>query len=270
MQRIETPHQIFPCFPIQIIVNTPFSYRDSTTTTGPIFVFNVYIRVFLSLEPYSSQKSKMVVFSASEQRKVVLAAKEYLRLLDTHKYRSIREQATRRKVSHATLSRYVETIRKAKEDQPVLPSLTVTQAGKNRLLSHESELAIEAFVQKLERGLVPASVAMVEDAANTLLQRIDSNTKPVSKSWLQRFLKRFPSLLVKSTEPLETQRKNAHDPEAIHLWFSDYEGVLQQHNIQRFDVWNFDETGFRIGWLGKSKVVVSRANKKKRVRRKPT
>jgi hypothetical protein len=91
-------HQFFSCFPIQITVNTPFPYRDSTTTTGPIFVFNVYIRVFLSSEPYFSQKSKMVVLSASEQRKVVLAAKEYLRLLDTHKYRSIREQANRRRV----------------------------------------------------------------------------------------------------------------------------------------------------------------------------
>jgi hypothetical protein len=94
--------------------------------------------------------------------RVVLAAKEYLRLLDT------REQANRRRVSRATLSQYIETIRKAKEDQPVLPSLTMTQAGKNHLLSHESEFAIEAFVQTLERGLVPASVAMVEDAANTL------------------------------------------------------------------------------------------------------
>jgi hypothetical protein len=83
-------------------------------------------------------------------------------------------------------------------------------------------------------------------------------------------LKPFPSLLVKSTEPLKTQRKNAHDPEAIHFWFSDYEGTLKQYNIQRFDAWNFDETGFRIGWLGKSKVVVSRVSKKKRVSRKPS
>ena len=151
----------------------------------------------------------MVVLSAS---KVVLATKEYLRHLDTHRYRSIREQARCRGVSLATLSRYVEIIRKA----------------------NESELAI---IHTLERhGLVPASVAMIGDAANTLRTRIDPNAKPVSNSWLQRFLKRFPSLLVKSTEPLETQRKNAYDPEAIRLWFSEYEGTIKQFNIQRFDV----------------------------------
>ena len=176
---------------------------------------------------------------------------------------STRTWARRREVSLTTLSRYIEIIRKANEDEAVLPSLTVTQAGKNRNLCHESELAIESFVHILERGLVPASVAMIGDAANTLRKRMDSNATPVSNSWLQRFLKRFPSLLVKSTEPpMETQRKNAHDPEAIRLWFSEYEGTINQFNIQRFDVWNFDETGFRIGWLGKSKVVVSSANKK--------
>jgi thiamine pyrophosphate-dependent acetolactate synthase large subunit-like protein len=101
-------------------------------------------------------------------------------------------------------------------------------------------LAIEPFIHTLERGLVPVSVAMIGDAANTLRKCIDSNAKPVSNSWLQRLLKRFPSLQVKSTEPLETQRKNTHDPETIRLWFSEYEGTTKQFNILRFD-----ETGFQ-------------------------
>jgi hypothetical protein len=235
--------KFLPDFPYKSRVNTPFLSSDYTITIGPTIDLNAYLRDFVSSGSYLSHKLKMVVLSASEQRKVALATKEYLRHLDTHRYRSIREQARRRGVSLATLSRYVEIIRKA----------------------NESELAI---IHTLERGLVPASVAMIGDAANTLRTRIDPNAKPVSNSWLQRFLKRFPSLLVKSTEPLETQRKNAYDPEAIRLWFSEYEGTIKQFNIQRFDVWNFDETGFRIGWLGKTKVVVSRANRKKCVGQK--
>jgi hypothetical protein len=96
---------------------------------------------------------------------------------------------------------------------------------------------------------------------------MDPTARPASQSWMRLFMKRFPNLYVKKTEPLEVQRKNAHDPQAIRKWFQEYEGVIRKCNLQRFDVWNFDETGFRIGWLGKTKVVISRANRKKRVRR---
>ncbi|KAN0071201.1 hypothetical protein V8E54_010632 [Elaphomyces granulatus] len=55
----------------------------------------------------------------------------------------------------------------------------------------------------------------------------------------------------------ECARSRSHSP----LVF----GLRRGTQSSAFDVWNFYETGFRIGWLGKSKVVVSRANKKKRI-----
>jgi hypothetical protein len=30
-------------------------------------------------------------------------------------------------------------------------------------------------------------------------------------------------------------------------WFQRYREVLKKHDIQSKDIWNFDETGFRIG-----------------------
>ena len=118
----------------------------------------------------------MKEFSISDQRRVARAAQEYLRLVDTHEFRSIREQARLRNVDRRTLARYIQIYRKAQEEDlhdPVLPALKPSNGGRNRLLSTEAELAIVSFVQTLERCLVPASMAIIEDAVNTIRKRMD-------------------------------------------------------------------------------------------------
>jgi hypothetical protein len=208
------------------------------------------------------------IIDSDDQRRVARAAQEYLSLVDTARFRTIRKQAELRNIDRHTLGRYIRIYRRAREEgirKPVLPALKPNHGGRNRLLSNEAELAIISFIETLERGLVPASITTIEEAVNTIRKRMDPTARPASQSWIRLFMKRFPNLYVKKTEPLEVQRKNAHDPQAIRKWFREYEGAIKKFNLQRFDIWNFDETGFRIGWLGKTKVVISRANRKKRV-----
>jgi len=42
----------------------------------------------------------------------------------------------------------------------------------------------------------------------------------------------------------------------IEEWFQNYSKFLYEHAIQLEDLWNMDETGFRIGILGGEQVIV--------------
>jgi hypothetical protein len=76
---------------------------------------------------------------------VARAAQEYLNLVDTAKFRTIRKQAQLRHVDRHTLGRYIKIYRRAREEgirEPALPALKPNHGGRNRLLSNEAELAI--------------------------------------------------------------------------------------------------------------------------------
>lgn len=58
---------------------------------------------------------------------------------------------------------------------------------------------------------------------------------------------RQPDLFKVKRKPLAVERRNAHDLDLIAGHFERFRRKVQEHGIHPHDMWNFDETGYRIG-----------------------
>jgi hypothetical protein len=116
--------------------------------------------------------------------------------------------------------------------------------GQNRILTSSQERAIHQFIESyLNHGLLPTKGVL--QAAISRLQQL-KNKPPPSNSWFQKWWKTQPLHKIR-TKPIARDRITAQDKDEVVAWFTRYREVLEKHDIQRKDVWNFDETGFRIG-----------------------
>ena len=72
------------------------------------------------------------------------------------------------------------------------------------------------------------------------------NKPPPSKGWFRQWWKTQPLRKI-TTKPIARERITAQDKVEVQEWFKQYRKVLHNKKISRKDIWNFDETGFRIG-----------------------
>ena len=97
---------------------------------------------------------------------------------------------------------------------------------------------------------------ILKRAANSILRERPDPHRHVGNHWPTRFLKRNPQYKIRKQKPLAAQRKNAHKPETIRSWFQHFQSVCAEFGVQVGDIYNFDETEFRIG-VGKSQWVIT-------------
>ena len=156
-------------------------------------------------------------------------AKEWLQ---EHKNESIATAARIFKLNRTTLS---YSIRKAK-NRP--------QGGLNQILTTSQEQSLNQFIRNyLDHGLLPTKGVIL--SAVTRLRALE-NKPPPSISWFRKWWKTQPLHKIK-TKPIARVRITAQDQEEVRQWFARYRQVLREHKISRGNVWNFDETGFRVG-----------------------
>jgi hypothetical protein len=119
-----------------------------------------------------------------------------------------------------------------------------SHGGSNRILTSNQEQSIHQFIQSyLNHGLLPTKGALL--SAITRLRALE-NKPPPSNSWFQKWWKTQPLRKIK-TKPIARVRITAQDKEEVSQWFGKYREALKKHKITRGNVWNFDETGFRVG-----------------------
>jgi hypothetical protein len=111
-------------------------------------------------------------------------------------------------------------------------------------LTSGQEQSINLFIQSyLNHGLLPTKGVLI--SAITRLRALE-NKPPPSASWFQKWWKTQPLHKIK-TKPIARVRITAQDKDEVSQWFVKYREVVKKHEISRKDIWNFDETGFRIG-----------------------
>jgi hypothetical protein len=156
-------------------------------------------------------------------------AKEWLQ---EHENESITTAARIFKLNRTTLS---YSIRKAK-NRP--------RGGLNQILTTSQEQSLNQFIRNyLDHGLLPTKGVIL--SAITRLRALE-NKPPPSISWFRKWWKTQPLHKIK-TKPIARVRISAQDQEEVRQWFGRYREVLREYKISRGNVWNFDETGFRVG-----------------------
>ena len=136
-----------------------------------------------------------------------------------------------------------------------------TKGGLNKVLNPDQEEALKQFIDFMIYLGHRADLKTVRAAANKILGD-SASTHQVNRLWAQRWFKRnkswFKTLRAKT---LAQERKAAHRKEDLEEHFTEYYGALEKYGICFEDVWNMDETGFRIGVLN-GKIVITHLNTK--------
>jgi trans-2-enoyl-CoA reductase len=94
---------------------------------------------------------------------------------------------------------------------------------------------------------------MIVGAANFLVR---SKNRTVDHQWFKRFMKRNPQLHARKQKPLVSNRKNSHNLQDMSEYFSKLSRIMREKGIIDDDVWNMDETGFRID-CGRAQLMIT-------------
>lgn len=65
--------------------------------------------------------------------------------------------------------------------------------------------------------------------------------------WTHRYLDRHPEYFKRKQNPLAVERNNAHNLEDME-YFESFRKLVEWFGLAPEDMWNMDETGFRIGF----------------------
>lgn len=104
---------------------------------------------------------------------------------------------------------------------------------------------------------------MAEEIRQQRVASVNDNTivhvqyRPLGKYWVTRFIHRHPQLQTVLRQSIEAARLKGTSREALDNWFTVFQTTILEHNIQPQDVYNMDETGFSIGMIQASRVIVN-------------
>lgn len=92
---------------------------------------------------------------------------------------------------------------------------------------------------------------MLKAAVQSLVKKkFPGRKKEVSKSFIDHLIMtRLKGIRKRRTKVLDISRKYAQDPKMIHDWFVKYDKDVKEGGFDKEPgrVWNFDESGFRVG-----------------------
>lgn len=167
---------------------------------------------------------------------------------------SLRRAAQIYDVPLATLARRVRGI------QP--------QAGrrdKQRPLTKAEEEEVIRHIIDLDMRGFPPQIDHIRDMANRLREIRDA--PPVGKRWAYRFVKSELRLKTRLTRVYDFQRALCEDVNQIKKWFELVKNMCAKYSIQDCDFYNFDETGFMIGVISGTGMVVTSSERRGRAKK---
>jgi len=132
------------------------------------------------------------------------------------------------------------------------------------ILTKPEEKTLVRWITHLTNTGFPASPALVIQMAEEIRHNRyqisktpPSYTKPIGKSWLDRFRNRHPEIKGVWARQLEGVRHKAMGIEAIKTWFEAVEELYLQHQYPPERIFNMDESGFAVGESQSSRVLVN-------------
>jgi hypothetical protein len=154
-------------------------------------------------------------------------------------------------VNDSTLRTLLQRAKKS-DSLPVKP-----HGGQNRILSEAQVKAIYDYVEESYLSGYTASKSMVYAAIVHLRLSANPPQSEPSIRWFQGFLKENSKLLhTIKPKPIARVQVSAQDVTIVENWFKEYTCFITEHEIQPENIYNFDETGFRVGMAPGEDVIV--------------
>ena len=125
----------------------------------------------------------------------------------------------------------------------------------SKLLTISEEGAILKYILQLDSQGLPPRYTNVEDMANQLLS--ERGGRRVGARWAKNFVHRQPELTTRFQRRYDYQRAKCEDLTIICGWFELLKNTIAKYGIRESEIYNFDETGFMMGFITTGMVVTS-------------
>ncbi|RYN57418.1 hypothetical protein AA0114_g2574 [Alternaria tenuissima] len=123
----------------------------------------------------------------------------------------------------------------------------------HRSLHPEHEAELVRYIETLTERRLPPTKVMIQQFASQLAG------KPVSESWVARFLRRHPNHLIsRSGKAMAKERTKADSGAKYSLYFKLLHEKMEEYNVQPIHIFNMDEKGFQLGRVGRTNRVFNK------------
>jgi hypothetical protein len=126
-----------------------------------------------------------------------------------------------------------------------------TRKSSRRRLDDAQEEVLLEYITMFDDLHASLDAPRIQAAAEDILRcsHIEDNIipRPLGKMWAYDFLKRHEEFFKSRRHLKELDRGISENPGDIRWWFGCYTNVIEAYGIQPQDIYNMDETGFRIG-----------------------
>ncbi|EED20088.1 conserved hypothetical protein [Talaromyces stipitatus ATCC 10500] len=182
-------------------------------------------------------------------KKQELAIKIATEELAAKKFKNIKDAARAHAIPYTTLYNRVKG-RASKS----------TRKATNRLFTEYQERALKAWLAYLDNIGVPLTTELLKTQANLILRNITplgDVPRVVGPNWANRFFERLGTDYARIVQkPMDPNRFNAQDFGVLQTWFDRLKIEIDTYKITPSNIFNFDETGFRLG-QGKREAVIT-------------
>ncbi|XP_033180906.1 tigger transposable element-derived protein 6-like [Mastacembelus armatus] len=167
----------------------------------------------------------------------------------TGKGKSVRSVAKAHGICHVTLSRYCKSLQKLRDQgSSDLPS--VGYRSNNKVFSEVQEKNLADYLTQaadLYYGLTPREVRkfafQLAVTYNITHPQIWNENQMAGPDWFTFFMKRNPSLSMRSAEATSLTRATSFNRTNVERFFNSLGRVIERYKFDGSDIWNVDETG---------------------------
>jgi DDE superfamily endonuclease len=121
-------------------------------------------------------------------------------------------------------------------------------------LSKEEEKVLVQYIRDLQRQNQCPNRAQIRCIIQKMLQE-KGDFDLLGKHYISRFISRHSTLKSAKSRKLNVKRASALDSATIERFFSEFEWLRSEYNIESEDIYNMDETGFQIGQIASNFVI---------------
>ena len=132
----------------------------------------------------------------------------------------------------------------------------------NRAFIEKQKKTIKRYIEQLNQTNMCVKHSMIVKIVNYLIR---FKNRVVDNHWLTRFLKRNFQFNVRKQKSFATNKKKSHSVKNMTAYFIKLEAVMKEKEITELNVWNINETSFRINCDKAQLIVIMNVNKSLRM-----
>ena len=125
-----------------------------------------------------------------------------------------------------------------------------SQNRTNEWLNEHQYQTIFEYIDRLNQIEASSTLNMLQEITDRILQRNHQNptvsSSKIGKNWPYRFVKKHPQYFRQKMKIMNPKRIDAERLSDLCTWFDELEMLIEAYSIQNEDIYNMNETGFRL------------------------